>query len=242
MQAPIHIFVVDDEPGLRGMIEDYLTVQGYAVSVAENGEALARLMAARRPDLILLDVNMPGEDGLSIVRRLRGSAERMGVIMLTANGDETSRVRGLSNGADDYLVKPFELRELLARVRAIMRRVPPRIVQPAGRPSLPLGHFRLDLEAKRLLDADGVEVEISTKEYELLETFARHPRQILSRDRLCELSHGRQLGEADRSVDIRIARLRKKIEPDPANPSVLRTVRGEGYLYEPTSEPAQGRP
>lgn len=235
MQSPVHIFVVDDEPGLRAMVEDYLTMQGYAVSLAGNGAALDRLMAGRRPDLILLDVNMPGEDGLSIIRRLRGSAERMGIIMLTANADEASRVRGLSDGADDYLVKPFELRELLARMRAIMRRVPPPPPQSAARPTLALGPFRLDLAAKRLLDAGGIAVEISTREYELLETFARHPRQILSRDRLCELSHGRRLGDADRSVDIRIARLRKKIEPDPANPTFIRTVRGEGYLYEPTA-------
>ncbi|MGI6245795.1 MAG: response regulator [Pseudochelatococcus sp.] len=239
MEPRIHIFVVDDEPGVRAMIEDYLTLQGYAVSMAENGEALDRLMAGKRPDLILLDVNMPGEDGFSIVKRLRGAAERMGVIMLTANADETSRIAGLSNGADDYLAKPFELRELLARVRAILRRVPPQGGLPAVRPTLSLGPFRLDPEARRLLDAEGVEIEISIKEYELLETFARHPRQILSRDRLCELSHGRRLGDADRSVDIRIARLRKKIEPDPASPTVLRTVRGEGYLYEPTTENAR---
>lgn len=228
------IFVVDDEPGLRSLIEDYLSMQGFSVSGADNGAALERLMAAKRPDVILLDVNMPGEDGFSILRRLRASSERMGVIMLTANADETSKVTGLANGADDYLVKPFEVRELLARVRSVLRRLPAPPAAPARqRAALALGRYSLDMEGKRLLDADGIEVEISTMEYELLETFARHPRQILSRDRLCELAHGRPLGPADRSVDIRIARLRKKIEADPANPAMLRTVRGEGYVFEP---------
>lgn len=236
MTSATSIIVVDDEPGLRAMIQDYLTMQGFVVEGAESGVALDKLLAASRPDLILLDVNMPGEGGLSIVRRLRGSAERMGVIMLTANSDETSKVTGLANGADDYLVKPFELRELLARVRSVLRRAPPvAAAPPKARPTLPIGRHRLDIEGKRLIDPDGLEVEISTMEYELLETFARHPRQVLGRDRLCELAHGRPLGDGDRSVDIRIARLRKKLEVDPTSPTILCTVRGEGYVFEPVS-------
>lgn len=234
MDAPAEIFIVDDEPGLRSMIEDYLGMQGFKVSGAESGAELDLLMTSKIPDLILLDINMPGESGFSIVRRLRGTAERMGVIMLTANADETSKLVALGHGADDYLIKPFEVRELLARVRSVLRRVPPRPLE-AQRPrrSLPLGRFRLDLEGKRLLDAAGEDIEISSMEYELLEAFARHPHQVLTRERLCELAHGRPLGEADRSVDIRIARLRKKLEADPSRPELFKTIRGEGYMFEP---------
>lgn len=229
-----NIVVVDDEPGLRGMIEDYLSMQGYSVAQAENGMALDRLLAVRLPDLVLLDVNLPGEDGFSIVRRLRNAGERMGIIMLTGNADEDSKVNGLINGADDYLAKPFEVRELLARVRSVLRRLPPTAPRPAEpRARLTLGGFMLDVEGRRFFDGGGGEIEVSSMDFDLLETFARHPRQVLSRDRLCELAHGRTLGGADRSLDIRIARLRKKIEIDPSSPRLLRTVRGEGYVFEP---------
>lgn len=229
-----NIVVVDDEPGLRGMIEDYLSMQGYAVQPAENGVALDRLLASRSPDLILLDVNLPGEDGFSIVRRLRNAGERMGIIMLTGNADEGSKVTGLLNGADDYLAKPFEVRELLARVRSVLRRLPPATEKTAeARPTLALGAFVLDVAGRRLFDGSGIEIEVSSMDYDLLEAFARHPRQVLSRDRLCELAHGRSLGAADRSLDIRIARLRKKLERDPSEPAILKTVRGEGYVFEP---------
>lgn len=230
------VLVVDDEAGLRAMIEDYLTIQGFDVLQAGNGAALDRVLATARPDVIVLDVNMPGEDGLSILSRLRGAGHRMGIVMLTANADEVARVAGLSTGADDYVVKPFELRELVARLRAVLRRLPQRPAE-ASRPgnALALGPCRLDLDGRRLFGADGIEIEVSSMEFDLLETFARHPRQILSRERLCELSHGRPLGQRDRSVDIRITRLRKKIETDPARPALLRTVRGEGYLFDPSA-------
>jgi DNA-binding response OmpR family regulator len=230
-----NIVVVDDEPGLRGMIEDYLSIQGYAVHQAEGGAALDRLLStARAPDLILLDVNLPGEDGFSILRRLRNAGQRMGIIMLTGNADETSKVKGLIDGADDYLPKPFEVRELLARVRSVLRRMPPPVEKPAEtKPKLTLGSFVLDVEGRRFFTADGEEIEVSSMDFDLLETFARHPRQVLSRDRLCELAHGRTLQAADRSLDIRIARLRKKIEADASEPTILRTVRGEGYVFEP---------
>ncbi len=229
-----NIVVVDDEPGLRGMIEDYLSMQGYSVQPAENGAALDKLLATRSPDLILLDVNLPGEDGFSIVRRLRNAGERMGIIMLTGNADESSKVTGLINGADDYLPKPFEVRELLARVRSVLRRLPPPVEKPADtKPRLTLGRYLLDVEGRRFFDGDGSEIEVSSMDFDLLEAFARHPRQVLSRDRLAELAHGRPLGAADRSLDIRIARLRKKIEVDPSAPNLLKTVRGEGYVFEP---------
>jgi DNA-binding response OmpR family regulator len=234
--AEANIVVVDDEPGLRGMIEDYLSMQGYSVLPAENGTALDKLLAVKAPDLILLDVNLPGEDGFAIVRRLRNAGERMGIIMLTGNADEASKVTGLVNGADDYLAKPFEVRELLARVRAVLRRLPAaceKEQQPEKKSRLSLGPYTLDVDGRRLFDADGQEIEISGMDFDVLEAFARHPRQVLSRDRLAELAHGRPLGEADRSLDIRIARLRKKIEADHANPKILKTVRGEGYVYDP---------
>ena len=229
-----NIVVCDDEPGLRGMIEDYLSMQGYSVEPAENGAALDKLLATKSPDLILLDVNLPGEDGFSIVRRLRNAGERMGIIMLTGNADESSKVTGLINGADDYLPKPFEVRELLARVRSVLRRLPPPPEKPAeAKPKLTLGSYVLDVEGRRFFDGDGTEIEVSSMDFDLLEVFARHPRQVLSRDRLAELAHGRPLGDADRSLDIRIARLRKKIEADASEPTILKTVRGEGYVFEP---------
>lgn len=229
-----NIVVVDDEPGLRGMIEDYLSMQGYTVHPAEGGPALDRLLAGRSADLILLDVNLPGEDGFTILRRLRNAGERMGIIMLTGNADEMSKVKGLIDGADDYLSKPFELRELLARVRSVLRRLPPPVEKLADtKPKLTLGNYVLDVEGRRCLASDGMEIEISSMDFDLLETFARHPRQVLSRDRLCELAHGRTLEPTDRSLDIRIARLRKKIEADASEPAILKTVRGEGYVFEP---------
>ncbi len=231
MRQP-QILVVDDEAGLRAMIEDYLTLQGFAVLQAGNGAALDRVLATTRPDVIVLDVNMPGEDGLTILSRLRATGHRAGIVMLTANADEASRLAGLTN-ADDYIVKPFELRELVARLRAVLRRLPPRPAEPRRENTLALGPCRLDLDGRQLFGADGLEIEVSAMEFDLLETFARHPRQILSRERLCELAHGRSLGAGDRSVDIRITRLRRKIEADPARPAILLTMRGEGYLFDP---------
>lgn len=232
--SDVNIIVVDDEPGLRGMMEDYLSMQGFSVASAENGAALDRLLSTHSPDLLLMDVNMPGEDGISIVKRLRNAGERMGIIMLTANSDESSKVTGLSNGADDYLTKPFEVRELLARVRSLQRRLPPKAEKLAKkRQILEFGPLALDMDGRRVFGPEGTEIEVSSMDFDLLETFARHPRQILSRDRLCELAFGRLLAPADRSLDIRIARLRKKIEIDPSHPPVLKTVRGEGYVFEP---------
>jgi DNA-binding response OmpR family regulator len=233
VSEPIEIIVVDDEPGLRLMIEDYLTVQGYRIRAAKDGVELDARLAERPADILLLDVNMPGEDGISIAGRIRRGDTDIGIIMLTAAGSETSRVAGLKGGADDYVVKPFELRELLARVRSVQRRLPPKRKPVEPGPTLvPIGDYRLDLEGRRLVDAQGRDKAISLKEFELLSVFVRHPRQIMSRERLCELAHGETLGDGDRSVDIRITRLRKKLEADPAHPVIIKTVRGEGYLLE----------
>jgi len=229
----IEVIVVDDEPGLRNMIEDYLGTQHYSVRTADSGKALDALLRERPADVILLDINMPGEDGISIAGRLRNSAERAGILMLTAAGDEASRIAALNRGADDYIVKPFALSELHARVRSVLRRLPPRDgeARKTGA-SIAMGGCKLDIDGRRLIDAEGAEVSISLNEFELLSVFARHPGQTMSRDRLCELAHGRALEPGDRSVDIRITRLRKKLEADPANPTVIRTVRGEGYLFD----------
>lgn len=224
----LRVIVVDDEPALRAMVEDYLTLQGFRVTQAEGGAALDRALAAGA-DLILLDINMPGEDGLSILARQRGRGARMGVVMLTANAAEASVLAGLNHGADDYVAKPFDLAELAARLRAVARRLPP-APPPAG---VAFGRCRLDPEGRALTGPDGAAIEISAMEFALLEVFARHPRQVLSRERLCELAHGRPLAPGERSVDIRITRLRKKIEADPANPRHLLTLRGEGYVFDP---------
>lgn len=234
MTPCLTVAIVDDEPGLRLMIEDYLTLQGCEVIPCANGAELDHLLQRIQPDIIVLDVNMPGEDGLSILSRLRRSGARMGIIMLTANAGETSRLEGLDEGADDYIVKPFALAGLLARLRAVQRRLPTDL-QPRARrrPEVSFGPFRLDLDGRQMLDPAGRVVGLSTMEFDLIEVFARHPNQILTRDRLCELAHGRPLEPGDRSVDIRITRLRKKIEADPACPLLLCTVRGEGYRFDP---------
>ena len=225
------VIVVDDEPALRAMVEDYLEMQGFHVTQAEGSAALDRALARDAADLIVLDVNMPGEDGFAILARLRARGGRMGIVMLTANAVEESVLAGLADGADDYIAKPFALAELAARLRAVARRLVP-VASPALR-RVAFGRCWLDLDGRALIGPDGRPVEISAMEFALLEVFARHPRQTLTRERLCHLAHGRPLESGERSVDIRITRLRKKIEADPANPIHLLTLRGEGYVFDP---------
>jgi DNA-binding response OmpR family regulator len=231
--ATAHIAVVDDEPELREGVREYLVDQGFAVSTAESGAALRTLMTERPIDLVILDVNMPEENGLSVARYLRERGP-VGIIMLTANRETIDRVVGLEVGADDYVAKPFDLRELLARVRAVLRR--------AARPESPaatLGHevrfgrCVLNLEARRLYDLRGAEVPLTAMEFDLLKVFAEHPGKVLTRDRLLDLAHNMEMSPFDRSIDMRIGRLRKKIEPDPELPQVIKTVRGAGYLFSP---------
>ena len=234
MTGPARIVVVDDEPDLRLLLEDYLGAQGLAVRAAGSGAELDALLRAEPADLVILDVNMPHEDGFAIVARLRAAGNAAGIVMLTAAGAVESRLAGLGAGADDYLPKPFEPRELLARIRAVLRRLEAPAAAAAPAPRLvPFGRCRLDLDARRLLDGELAETALTAMEFDLLATFARHPRQVLSRSRLSELAHSRPLDPADRSIDIRITRLRRKIEPDPSEPTVIRTMRGEGYLYDP---------
>ncbi|MFO1039846.1 MAG: response regulator [Geminicoccaceae bacterium] len=239
MTARQEIIVVDDEPDLRDLLVDYLGSQGFEVRTAADGAALDALLAERPADLVVLDVNMPGEDGFSVARRLRAAGNNAGILMLTAAGTVENRVEGLTGGADDYLGKPFQLRELLARVRSILRRIeaPTPVAgqakaAPAGK-SAPFGPFVLDMAARRLIGPAG-DVALTAMEYDLVVTFVRHPGQTLSRDRLSELAHNKPLEPGDRSIDIRITRLRQKLESDPANPQIIRTVRGEGYVFSPS--------
>jgi two-component system, OmpR family, response regulator len=241
-----HIVVVDDEPPAREMVGDYLRMHGFSVSLCDGGASLRQTIAQQKPDLIVLDLNMPQEDGLSIIRDLK---QRMSVpiIMLTATASAIDRVVGLELGADDYLAKPCELRELLARIRVVLRRSAPALqpAAPAAAPSPPpapdrsrvrFGTKWLDHDAQALRDDEGNEHPLTASEYGLLKVFAANPKRVLSRDRLLELANARDAEAFDRAIDLRIMRIRRKIEPDPAHPSVIRTVRGGGYLFSPSGE------
>lgn len=236
MDTPEHIVVCDDEPDIRDTVGEYLERQGYAVSQAENGDALRRILDDRHVDAIVLDITMPGEDGLSIARSLRASSD-VAIVMLTGNADVVDRIVGLEMGADDYLAKPVDLRELLARMKAVLRRTTKRAADApdaSGGPAMVrFGVCRLDLESHKLFDGDGEEVQITAMEYSLLKVFSDHPNRVLNRDQLLELAHDRSWDPFDRSIDIRISRLRKKIESDPSKPQIIRTVRGIGYRFSP---------
>jgi DNA-binding response OmpR family regulator len=227
-----HILVVDDDAGLRTLLEQYLGTQGYGVTTAADGKDMDAALAAINPDLVILDLMMPGEDGLSIARRLRASTA-LPIIMLSARGEDIDRIVGLEVGADDYLPKPFNPRELLARIRAVLRRGQgmAETVNTAQRVN-DFGPFRLDIEAQRLL-CDGEEVPLTTAEFAILRIFVEHPNRVLTRDGLMDMIKGYERDPFDRSIDVRVTRLRRKIEPDPANPVYIRTVWGQGYLFAP---------
>ena len=231
-----HIVVVDDEPDIREMVQEYLESKGFRVSTADGGEALREIVEAGPIDLVILDIAMPGEDGLSLARFLKESSS-VSIIMLTAAGEVVDRIVGLEMGADDYLAKPVDLRELLARVRAVLRRTMRQPGSAAGdfapdeSADAWFGECRLDLDAHRLFGADGGEITITAMEFDLLKAFADHPNRVLSRDQLLEMAHNRGWEPFDRSIDIRIARIRRKIEKDPKKPQVIKTVRGAGYVY-----------
>lgn len=227
--------VVDDDPRLRDLLRRYLGDNGFAVHVAENAAAMNKLWLRERYDVLILDLMMPGEDGLSVLRRLRGDKDRTPVIMLTAKGEDVDRIVGLEMGADDYLPKPFNPRELLARINAVMRRrgadeLPGAPAHEAG--SVNFGEFELDL-ATRTLTRNGEQVAITTGEFAVLKVFARHPKIPLSREKLMEMARGREYEAFDRSLDVQISRLRKMIEPDPAKPRYIQTVWGLGYVFVP---------
>jgi len=229
------ILVVDDDRRLRDLLSRYLGEQGFAVKAVEDGETMNRALAAEPYALIILDLMLPGEDGLAICRRLRGQGNELPIIMLTAKGDEIDRIVGLELGADDYLAKPFSPRELVARIHAVLRRRPP--ATPPGSPGqegemLVFGRIRLNLATRRL-QRDAREIPLTTGEFALLKVLVSHPRQPLSRDKLMELARGREYEVFDRAIDVQVSRLRKLIEEDPAQPRYLQTVRGFGYVFVP---------
>ena len=227
------VLVVDDDQGLRNLLCRYLGEQGFEVDAVADGRALDAHLSEARPDLLILDLMLPGEDGLSIARRLRG---RLPIIMLSARGDDIDRIVGLEVGADDYLAKPFNPRELLARIRAVLRRHGGSAEPVDGNTVRRFGSYTVDL-AGHSLSRDGHDIPLTTAEFDLLRLFLDHPGRVLSRDQLLEQLKGYGRMPYDRSIDVRIARLRRKIEPDPARPIYIRTVRGEGYLFHP-GEPA----
>lgn len=235
MQGRKHIVVVDDEPGIRETIEEYLELHDFQVTAVGGGEELREVIDGQDVDLVLLDIRMPGEDGLSLARYLREST-KVGIIMLTAAGEVVDRIVGLEMGADDYLAKPVDLRELLARIKAVLRRAGhdgDPVAEDSGAPTrvVRFGEFTLNLDSHKLFEASGAEVPLTSMEFDLLKAFADHPNRVLTRDQLLNLAHNRDWEPFDRSIDIRIARIRRKIESDPAKPQVIKTVRGAGYIF-----------
>ena len=229
------ILIVDDDPRLRDLLRRYLGENGFNVLVSENGEAMKRLWVREHFDVLILDLMMPGEDGLAILKRLRAEKDMTPVIMLTARGEDVDRILGLELGADDYLGKPFNPRELLARIHAVLRRRPRQ--DAPGAPSMEnevvkFGDFELDL-GTRVLKKNGEIVPLTTGEFAVLKAFARHPRQPLSRDKLMEMARGREYEAFDRALDVQVSRLRKLLEPDPSKPRYLQTVWGLGYVFIP---------
>jgi two-component system, OmpR family, phosphate regulon response regulator OmpR len=232
---PNKILVVDDDARIRDLLRRYLTQEGFDVLLAEDGKSLTRIMLRETADLIVLDLMMPGEDGLSICRRLRAANDVTPIIMLTAKGEDIDRIVGLEVGADDYLGKPFNPRELLARIHAVLRRRP--VAEVPGAPStehevVKFGTFVFDLGARTLTKADQ-EVTLTTGEFAMLKALVRHPRIPLSREKLAQLSRGREFEPFDRSLDVQVSRLRKLIETDATTPRFIQTVWGVGYVFVP---------
>ncbi|WKB53454.1 winged helix-turn-helix domain-containing protein [Eleftheria terrae] len=251
MTAPIHLAILDDEVDITLLLANYLGSQGFRVSQLHAGRELTELMNTDPPQLVLLDLGLPGEDGFAIARHLR-EHWRCGLVIVTGRGDAVDKVVGLEIGADDYVTKPFDLRELLARIRAVLRRMEPAAgaaaattaPAAAAAPAVPAASrlcfagWQLDLDARRLLAADGREVALTTGEFDLLLAFARSPGRVLTRDFLLEQTRGREAGPFDRTIDVQVGRLRKKLETDPEHPQLIKSVRGAGYLFVPPVTPA----
>lgn len=231
--AQARLLVVDDDREIRELLARFLSKHGFAVDAAADGRELDRRLREKHYDLLILDIMLPGEDGLSICRRLRTQLS-IPMIMLTAVGDETDRIVGLELGADDYLAKPFNPRELLARIKAVLRRAQahtPPLKELPSPASMQFDGFSLDVDKRELRDRSGQAVPLTTGEFCLLVVFLQHPQRVLNRDQLLDLTKGREAGPFDRSVDVQLSRLRKKIEDDPKNPQRIKTVRGGGYLF-----------
>lgn len=227
--APIRLLLVDDEPALREPLAEYLSRQGFAVSQAPSAAEARSLLRNELPDLVLLDIMMPGEDGLSLCRHLN-DALNLPTILLTARGEATDRIVGLEIGADDYVVKPFEPRELVARIRSVLRRARKGGASPAEDELFAFEGWQLDPLKRRLTDPEGAMVSISSAEFRLLMAFLEHPRQVLDRERLLDMVQGREAHLFDRAIDNQISRLRRKIEADSRNPTMIQTIWGGGYM------------
>jgi DNA-binding response OmpR family regulator len=227
------ILIVDDEPGVREVLEEYLAAHGYAAIGAENASAAKAAVAQHPIDLALVDIRMPGEDGLSLARHLRERHATIAIIMLTSASTVVDRIVGLEMGADDYVPKPFDPREVLARIKSVLRRTSSAGRAEIGAQRVRIGRCVLDLAAHRLTDEQGHDVPMSPLEFDLLKALAEHPNRALSRERILNLNGQRDWDPFDRSVDLRVMRLRKKIEPDPEHPRFIRTIRNEGYIFVP---------
>ena len=241
-----HLLVVDDDLKLRELLRRYLTENQFEVTLAQDAPSMNRLLQRQPFDLIVLDLMLPGEDGLSIVRRLRGAGDTTPVIMLTAKGDDVDRIVGLEMGADDYITKPFNPRELLARINAVLRRqgAAQTASTTSGATALVFQGWRIDLRLRELRNPAGARVAMTSAEFDLLQTFCERSGRVLSRDSLLDLTQGRNAGSFERSIDVLVSRIRRKIEPDPIEPSLIKTVRSGGYMFTPTVDavaiPASG--
>ncbi|PVE40919.1 two-component system response regulator OmpR [Limnohabitans planktonicus] len=232
------VVIVDDDTRIRDLLRRYLSQEGFDVLLAEDGRSLDRILQRETIDLIVLDLMLPGEDGLSICRRMRGAGNKTPIIMLTAKGEEVERINGLEIGADDYLGKPFNPRELLARIHAVLRRRPQAEVPgaPASEQEVvTFSEFTFDLGA-RSLSKNGQDIALTTGEFAMLKALVRHPRQPLTREKLAHLARGRDFEPFDRSLDVQISRLRKMLELDPASPKIIQTVWGVGYVFVPDGQ------
>ena len=234
MNTAPHILIVDDHQEIRDLVNRLLAREGFRTSQAADGRAMRKLLADSRIDLILLDLMLPGEDGLSLCRSIRADSD-IPIIMLTAKGEEIDRVIGLEMGADDYLAKPFGGRELLARIRAVLRRGPVRAEREGapGTRRYRFDRFVLDTESRDLVRDDGVVVPLSTGEFDLLLVFVERPKRVLNREQLLDLARGRSAVAFDRAIDTQVSRLRRKLERDPADPKLIKTIWGGGYMFTP---------
>jgi two-component system, OmpR family, response regulator len=237
MNDTAHILVVDDQREICDIVREYLTGEGYRVSIAHDGTGMRRALGLSHVDLVILDLMLPGEDGLSLARELR-SESGIGIIILTGRGETVDRIIGLEMGADDYLPKPFHLRELLARVKSVLRRVQSRIGEgpQQARARARFAGWNLDLSSRELISPSGEEVRLTTGEFDLLSAFVNNANQVLTRDRLLDLARNREAGPFDRTIDVQVGRLRRKLEDDPQNPTLIKTVRGSGYIFTPSVE------
>jgi two-component system OmpR family response regulator/two-component system phosphate regulon response regulator OmpR len=239
--SPTRILVVDDDVRLRDLLSRYLGEQGFEVRALPDAREIDKWLQRDPPHLIVLDLMLPGEDGLAVCRRLRGAGDGVPIIMLTAKGEDIDRIVGLEMGADDYLPKPFNPRELVARIHAVLRRQGDRRTPgaPSGDGRVPFGPFEVDLAA-RTLSRGGETTQLTTGEFALLKVFLEHPRQPLAREKLMQLARGRDHEVFDRAIDVQVSRLRKLVEPDPSAPRYIQTVWGFGYVYVPQSTPDPG--